>query len=154
MASNCVICQSTSRLLMRVKTVERTHARGCAVKVRAVDREGAVIDRPAFERGGKATAETESGIGSTDRIGRISGGGSYRVLLMDSPKHTEEQVVKAIVTTIPGTDAEHGRNCYHTSKSLGMALVTTALLEIAEFYSQELYKRGCRTTIEPDSTVL
>jgi hypothetical protein len=49
------------------------------------------------------------------------------VLLVDSPKHTERQVVKAITSVVPHSDEGHARNCYSTSKELGLAIVTTCL---------------------------
>jgi ATP-dependent Clp protease adapter protein ClpS len=73
---------------------------------------------------------------------------------LDSPNHSEERVVRAIISVVPGTDEAHASNCYYTAKSLGMAIVTTALLEIAEFYAQQMYRMGCRTSIEPDRTVV
>jgi hypothetical protein len=38
--------------------------------------------------------------------------------------------------------------------SLGMAIVVTVLKEHAEFYSQQLYRLGCKTAIEPDTTTV
>ncbi|GIL45525.1 hypothetical protein Vafri_2743 [Volvox africanus] len=81
------------------------------------------------------------------------GGGNYRVLLVDSPQHSEKVVIRAICTVVPSADEAHARNCYNTSKQLGMAIITTALKEHAEFYRQQLYTYGCRTAIEPDNTV-
>lgn len=99
--------------------------------------------------------QTESGRGASQGDFRKgTGGGHHRVLLLDSEKHTEELVVKAILTAIPGTDEGHAANCFHTARSLGMAIVTTALLEIAEFYAQQLYRYGVRATIEPDTTTI
>lgn len=119
-------------------------------------RGGAVLDRPDFLTGDRSsTPDTESGRGATEGNNRRGmGGGNHRVLLLDSPNHTEDRVVQAILTVIPGTDESHAANCFHTARSLGMALVTTALLEVAEHYAQELYRRGCKTTIEPDTTTL
>ncbi|KAG2484494.1 hypothetical protein HYH03_016723 [Edaphochlamys debaryana] len=82
------------------------------------------------------------------------GGGNYRVLLVDNTQHSEKGVTRAICSVIPGADESHAKNCYATSKQLGMALVTTALKEHAEFYREQLYQYGCRTVIEPDSTTV
>ena len=62
------------------------------------DRGGAVLDRPGFLTGDRFnTLETESGRGSKQGDGgRGMGGGSHRVLLLDSPNHTEKAVVDAI----------------------------------------------------------
>lgn len=118
--------------------------------------DGAVLDRPGFLTGGQGMdPQTEFGRGAIHGDGRkVTGGGHHRVLLLDSERHTEELVVKAILTAIPGTDEGHAANCFHTARSLGMAVVTTALLEIAEFYAQQLYKCGVRATIEPDTTTI
>lgn len=52
---------------------------------------------------------------------------SYRVILLDSPKHTERAVVKAITTVIPNTDEAQAKNAFATSKQIGMAVVTSCL---------------------------
>ena len=121
------------------------------------DSRGAVLDRPDFLTGdrGAGVPSTESGkrIYQGDKS-RGTGGGHYRVLLIDHPNHTERGVVQAILTVVPGSDEGHAANCFHTSRSLGIALVTTALLEIAEHYQHELYRRGLRTRVEPDTTTL
>ena len=74
--------------------------------------------------------------------------------MLRSDKHSETRVIGALTTVVPGVSAEHARNCYHTAKQLGMAMVTTALKEHAEFYAQQLYTKGCRARIEPDSSTL
>ncbi len=76
------------------------------------------------------------------------------MLLIDSPKHTERQVVQAITKIVPGSDQNHARNCYTTAKELGMAIVTTCLKEHAEHYAQQLYRFGCKAAIEPDSATV
>ena len=53
---------------------------------------------------------------------------------------------------VPSCDEDHARNCFATSKQLGMAIVTSCLKEHAEFYMQQLYRYGVRTAIEPDTT--
>lgn len=134
---------------------DRTVSRFRVLATRGGREGGAVIERPDFlTKDGSNTPQTESGRGSIDKSKNAGGGGSYRVLLLHSPNHSEERVVKAITSVVPGTDEAHASNCYYTAKSLGMAIVTTALLEIAEFYAQQMYRMGCRTSIEPDSTVV
>ena len=115
-----------------------------------------MLDRPGFLTGNQGMdPQTESGRGvSQGDGGKGTGGGHHRVLLLDSDRHTEDLVVKAIQTVIPGTDEGHAANCFHTARSLGMAIVTTTLLEIAEFYAQQLYRCGVKATIEPDTTTL
>lgn len=77
---------------------------------------GAVLDRPGFETlgpgGGPATDSAGSKLDSSG--GRGLGGGAWRVLLIDSDKHTEERVVQAITTVVPGADESHAANCFHT----------------------------------------
>ncbi|PNH12895.1 ATP-dependent Clp protease adapter protein ClpS [Tetrabaena socialis] len=148
----------------------RGRARRCArVEARFGGGRGNTLDRPDvdvskrlggfdlsdFNLGGW-TPSTESGRngGDVDKDKLTpAGGGNYRVLLVDSPQHSEKTVVRAIVQVVPNADEAHARNCFHTSKQLGIGLVTTALKEHAEFYRQQLYVYGCRTTIEPDSIV-
>jgi hypothetical protein len=49
----------------------------------------------------------------------------------------------------------HAANCFHTSRQLGKAIITTCLKEHAEFYSQQLYfSFRCHSSIEPDTTTL
>ena len=59
-----------------------------------------VLDRPGFETlgpgGGPATDSAGANLDSSG--GRGLGGGSWRVLLIDSDKHTEERCVDAITT--------------------------------------------------------
>eukprot|EP00877_Chromochloris_zofingiensis_P002793 jgi/Chrzof1/12514/Cz06g36300.t1 len=98
-------------------------------------------------------AEAGSDKGSTDRQRRSPpGGGNFRVLLLDNPKHVESMVVKGITAVVPTADETHARNCYSTSKSLGMAIITSCLKEHAEFYAQQLYRYGLSTAIEPDGS--
>ncbi|KAL4458799.1 hypothetical protein ABPG75_013664 [Micractinium tetrahymenae] len=117
---------------------------------------GAVLDRPGFETlgpgGGPATDSSGSKLDSSG--GRGLGGGAWRVLLIDSDKHTEERVVQAITAVVPGADESHAANCFHTARSLGMAIITSSPKEHAEFYCQQLWQRGCRVNMEPDSTVI
>jgi ATP-dependent Clp protease adapter protein ClpS len=91
--------------------------------------------------------------GSTDKQNNSPpGGGNHRLLLLDSPKHQEGPVVKSLTYVVPTCDEAHARNCFATSKELGMAIVTSCLKEHAEFYMQQLYRYGVRTAIEPDTT--
>ena len=76
------------------------------------------------------------------------------MILLDDPKHTEQLVVDAITTVLPGTDVNHAKNCFATSRKLGAAIITSCLKEHAEFYAEQLYKHGARTKIEPDQATL
>lgn len=61
-------------------------------------------------------------------------------------------MVKSLTQVVPSCDEQHARNCFNTSKTLGMAIVTSCLKEHAEFYMQQLYRYGVKTAIEPDTT--
>ena len=97
----------------------------------------------------------EDAFGSSEGVGdKELGGGNYRLLLLDSETHTEQLVVSTITTVIPGTEEQHAKNCFMTSKQLGQALVTSALKEHAEFYCDQMRRKGCKASIEPDTTTL
>lgn len=130
---------------------------------------GSVLDRPEVDLSGRGPIDatkdmdasggsspaTDTGHGSTDRQRRApAGGGDFRVILLDSPQHTEKKVVQAITRVIPGVDDLHAKNVFQTSKDLGKAIVATALKEHAEHYAQQLYSYGLRSTIEPDSSTM
>lgn len=61
--------------------------------------------------------------------------------------------MKSLTQIVPNVDEPHAKNCFATSKELGMAIVTSCLKEHAEFYMQQLYRFGVRTAIEPDNTI-
>lgn len=91
--------------------------------------------------------------GSTDRQARAPpGGGRHRLLLLASPQHKEPHVVRCLVQVV-NVDEAHARNCHATSQQLGMAIVTSCLKEHAEHLMHQLFRRGVRTAIEPDTTV-
>jgi len=128
-------------------------------------RSGAVIDKPSgfdvsktagWDSGKDLSFTTtlpklDSGEGGANRDRSSSaGGGGWRVLLMNYEKHDEKTVVKAITRVVPNTDENHAKNCFHTSKQLGLAIITTCLKEHAEHYRDQLYSYGCRTAIEPE----
>ena len=76
------------------------------------------------------------------------------MLLLDSETHTEELVVNVITEVIATLDEQHARNCFATSKQLGQALVTSCLKEHAELYTDQIRRKGCKATLEPDTTSL
>ncbi|DBA85934.1 hypothetical protein WJX77_009238 [Trebouxia sp. C0004] len=143
----------------------RTRTQSVAVCVRAAviekdegDREGGtgVLDRPDFDQDlANLGPITESNFGATDIGGaKQLGGGDYRLLLLDDENHSEQLVVSVITTVVPSTDEQHAKNCFQTSKQLGQALVTSALKEHAEFYCEQMLRKGCKASIEPDTTTL
>jgi hypothetical protein len=58
------------------------------------------------------------------------------VLLLDSPTHTERKVVKAVCSVVSSVGEQQAKNCYHTSRQLGQALIISCLKEHAEFFTQ------------------
>lgn len=86
---------------------------------------GAVLDRPGFETLGPGAGPATDSAGSKldSSGGRGLGGGAWRVLLVDSDKHTEQRVVDAIVAVVPGTDEGHAANCFHTVRACVCACV-------------------------------
>lgn len=58
------------------------------------------IDRPA--------AQTDNG-GTNRQPGKPGGGGGWRVLLMDSEKHSEKRVVQSLTRVIPNCDENHAK---------------------------------------------
>ena len=115
-----------------------------------------LLDRPDLDVGtGTLTPKTEGNFGATDIGGSKGlGGGDFRVLLLDDEIHTEELVVNAITTVIATLDKQHARNCFATSRQLGQAMIISCLKEHAELYTDQLRRKGCKATLEPDSTVL
>lgn len=57
-------------------------------------------------------------------------------MLLDSPTHTEELVVRVLTTVIGSVDEAQAKNCFNTSKQLGQALIISCLKEHAEFFTQ------------------
>jgi ATP-dependent Clp protease adapter protein ClpS len=115
-----------------------------------------VLERPGLDLSRPdSTPQTDPGRGAGDYDrSRGTGGGSFRLLLLHSEKNNRNKVVAALTTVVPGITPEAAENCYETAKQLGMAMVTTCLKEHAEFYALQLYLRGCRARIEPDTSTL
>jgi len=124
---------------------------------------GSLLDRPEIKQSGWSEDRDinmseigpllDTGRGNNDRQkAPPTGGGNYRIILLNSPTHTEKAVVRAITSVVPRTDAEHAKNVYATSVSLGMAVIISVLKEHAEHYAQQLYRLGCKTAIEPDTS--
>jgi ATP-dependent Clp protease adapter protein ClpS len=40
------------------------------------------------------------------------------------------------------------------ARSIGQAIITCAPKEHAEFYAQQLWQRGCKVSMEPDTTTV
>ena len=62
-------------------------------------------------------------------------------MLLDDPKHTEQLVVTAVTTVIANVNEQQAKNCFHTSKQLGQAMITSCMKEHAEFFTQQLNRQ-------------
>lgn len=80
---------------------------------------GAVLDRPGLDRTGLSSGPQTDSSGSQlgTSGGRGTGGGAWRILLLDSEHHTEERVVQAILAVVPGVEEPHAANCFHTVRA-------------------------------------
>jgi len=64
----------------------------CTVHLRAA---AGLLDRPGLDRTAVLDRpRTDSGEGARDRGSKVTGGGNFRLLLLDDPGHTEPHVVK------------------------------------------------------------
>lgn len=117
---------------------------------------GTVLERPpAFDQSQLDTLPTQEG-GDPGRLkdGRRSGSGdSYKVLLVDDVRHTEQHVEKALPQVVPSITAEVARQLFHESRLKGVAVVIVAVKEHAEFYAQQMVRQGLRSAIEPESNM-
>ena len=97
----------------------------------------------------------QSGDGLGSLHGKKTGGGAqYRVMLVDSPSHTEQLCAQVIPRVVPGVDENHAVNCFRTARELGLAIVTVCIKEHAEFYAMQMYRSGCRSRVEPDTATI
>ena len=88
-----------------------------------------LLEKPGLDLGTDGVPKLEPGLGAGDiDDSKGTGGGKFRLLLVDSIKHSETKVVAAITTVVPGVTRDQAANCYHTAKKLGLAMVRTRLL--------------------------
>ncbi|XP_071695603.1 ATP-dependent Clp protease adapter protein CLPS2, chloroplastic-like [Rutidosis leptorrhynchoides] len=116
-----------------------------------------VLERPSFDQSqfDPATQVLEGGdIGRVKDKKNTGSGDSYRVLLIDDARHTEQLVVKALPLAIPAVTPDDARKHFHVSRENGLAVVLVTVKEHAEFYAQMMTRKGLRSTIEPDSTTV
>ncbi|KAK9865037.1 hypothetical protein WJX84_002307 [Apatococcus fuscideae] len=153
---NPLVHTERSRSRRRPHHITSGHTLGQAVADPDEGGGTSTIDRPDLLRENRGTINlTEAGFGGTEqKPDKKLGGGNYRVILLDDPKHTEELVVQAITTVLPGTEVNHAKNCFVTSRKLGAAIIISCLKEHAEFYGEQIFKMGCRTKIEPDTATI
>lgn len=75
----------------------------------------------------------------------------YKVLLHNDDHTPMDHVVRALVRTIPALSLEAATGIMYEAHRNGVALVTVAELEHAEFYQECLVLAGLVATIEPDA---
>ncbi|KNA06547.1 hypothetical protein SOVF_180020 [Spinacia oleracea] len=118
---------------------------------------GAVLERPTFDQSqfDPSTQVQEGGdIGRVkDKRGNRSGD-SYRVLLLDDERHTENLVLKVLPQAVPSVTPDDARRIYSASRENGVAVVIVTVKEHAEFYSQMMIRGGLQSSIEPDSNIV
>lgn len=116
-----------------------------------------VLDRPTFDQSqfDPSTQVQEGGdIGRLrDKRGPRSGD-SYRVLLLDDERHTENLVAKVLPQAVPSVTPDDARRLFLESRQNGVAVVIVTVKEHAEFYSQMMVRGGLRSSIEPDSNTV
>ncbi|KAH9288556.1 hypothetical protein KI387_032673, partial [Taxus chinensis] len=97
---------------------------------------------PSVDAGGE--------IGKSWEKRRTGGGDRYKVLLLDHERHTETQVAAILPKVVPSVTSEEAKKCFREARETGESLVTVAVKEHAEFYSQMMDRCGLRSAIEPD----
>ncbi|KAL6853729.1 hypothetical protein ACP4OV_019758 [Aristida adscensionis] len=115
---------------------------------------GAVLERPAFDQSQLDTLPAAEEGGDPGRLGDRRGSGSgdsYKVLLVDDARHTEQLVEKALPQVVPSVTPDAARQLFHESRRKGVAVVIVAVKEHAEFYAHMMVRQGLRSAIEPDS---
>ncbi|KAI4357088.1 hypothetical protein L6164_001059 [Bauhinia variegata] len=96
-----------------------------------------LLERPSLDQSQfEPLTQVQKGgdIGSLNTRKGVGNGDSYRVLLIDDIRHTENLVAKVL------------------PRENGAAIVIVTVKEHAEFYSQMMIRRGLQSTIEPDSS--
>ncbi|XP_021898233.1 ATP-dependent Clp protease adapter protein CLPS1, chloroplastic-like [Carica papaya] len=116
-----------------------------------------ILERPTFDQSqfDPSTQVLEGGdVGRLKNKKGVGSGDSYRVLLMDDIRHTENLVAKILPQVIPSVTPNDARRLFNESRENGVAVVIVTVKEHAEFYSQMMIRGGLRSTIEPDTNVL
>ncbi|KAJ8773554.1 hypothetical protein K2173_005800 [Erythroxylum novogranatense] len=114
-----------------------------------------ILERPNFDQSQMDTSlqVLEGGdIGRQSRKTGIGSGDSYRVLLVDDIRHTENLVAKVVPHVVPSVTPDEARRLFHESCQNGVAVVIVAVKEHAEFYAQMMIRNGLQSRIEPDSS--
>ncbi len=74
----------------------------------------------------------------------------WRVLLYNDDVHSMDEVVLALITTVPSLSVEAATQIMFEAHTSGVALVIVTPKERAEFYRERLEHFGLTSTIEPD----
>jgi ATP-dependent Clp protease adaptor protein ClpS len=74
----------------------------------------------------------------------------YRVLLFNDDYNTMDQVVMALVRSVPQLGVDAAVRVMLEAHNNGQALVVVCPKETAEFYRERLEEHGLTSTIEPD----
>src|SRR5437762_1716365 len=74
----------------------------------------------------------------------------WRVMLYNDDYNSMEHVAHALLVTVPSLTPEQAVEIMLEAHLTGVALVTTAPKERAEFYRERLEAFGLTSTIEPD----
>ncbi|ONK79789.1 uncharacterized protein A4U43_C01F10090 [Asparagus officinalis] len=113
-----------------------------------------LLERPTFDQSQfDPITEAEEGgdIGQLRDKKSLGSGDSYKVLLIDDARHTEQLVEKALPQVVPSITVNEARKLFHESRQNGVAVVIVTVKEHAEFYAQMMIRSGLRSAIEPDS---
>lgn len=73
----------------------------------------------------------------------------YKVLLHNDDHNAMDHVVMALVKSVPQLSADRAVEIMFEAHQQGVALVTTAPQEHAEFYQERLLSFGLTATLEP-----
>jgi len=74
----------------------------------------------------------------------------WKVLLYNDDVHSMDEVVLALLSTVQSLSVEEAVRIMLEAHNTGVAVVTTAPRERAEFYRERLESFGLTCTIEPD----
>eukprot|EP00899_Mesostigma_viride_P018956 jgi/Mesvir1/27061/Mv24240-RA.1 len=138
----------------RVTSLKATSARLPVICRLGEERGAALLEKPGLDRTGsdtKPVVET-GGAGQQASVKKGSElGGMWRLVLVDSERHSENKVASVLPAVVPNCTPEDARACFRTSRLLGWSLICLCLKEHAEFYQLMAYKGGLKTRIEPDT---
>ncbi|XP_072965243.1 ATP-dependent Clp protease adapter protein CLPS2, chloroplastic-like [Typha angustifolia] len=115
---------------------------------------GALLERPTFDQtqfDALPLLEEGGDIGRLSDKKGLGSGDSFKVLLIDDPRHTEKLVEKALPQVVPSVTVDEARKLFYESRDKGVAVVIVTVKEHAEFYAQMMVRQGLRSAIEPDS---